>query len=379
MTSSSASSRAEVRRPALCASSLLNPRLGSHRLPFNGGRILVREVNWLGDLVMTMPALRAVRAAFISSTLTVLVARQLAPLFDGMSWIDEVIPYRSARGIATVTRDWEVARAIRARNFDLAILFPNSFGSALWITVAGVRRRVGYPTDGRSLLLTDRATLSPAALELHQSQYWLAMLHDALGVAAQPGESKLEPSSQNLDRVQTWLAIRRRAPVMPLIALAPAAAYGPAKEWPLVRYAALIDHLSERFGAECVIVGTAAERDKCKQVAASAREAALVAAGELNVGELAALFSLCNGFAGNDSGAMHLASVVGSATVGIFGSTNPARTGPTGHRVQTLYYPPACSPCFKRTCRFGHYDCLRAVRPQEVADALERLGAFSRA
>jgi heptosyltransferase-2 len=70
---------------------------------------------------------------------------------------------------------------------------------------------------------------------------------------------------------------------------------------------------------------------------------------------------------------------VGSATVGIFGSTNPARTGPTGHRVQTLYYPPACSPCFKRTCRFGHYDCLRAVRPQEVADALERLGAFSRA
>jgi heptosyltransferase-2 len=340
---------------------------------------LVREVNWLGDLVMTMPALRAVREAFLSSTLTVLVAGQLAPLFDGMSWIDEVIPYRSARGIATVTRDWEVARAIRARNFDLAILFPNSFGSALWITVAGVRRRVGYATDGRSLMLTDRAKPSPTALELHQSQYWLAMLNDALGVAAQPGESKLEPSSQNLDRVRTWLAIRRRAPVMPLIALAPAAAYGPAKEWPLVRYGALIDHLSERFGAECVIVGTAAERDKCKQVAAAARAAALVGAGELNVGELAALFSLCNGFAGNDSGAMHLASAVGSATVGIFGSTNPARTGPTGHRVQTLYYPPACSPCFERTCRFGHYDCLRAVSPQEVADALERLGAFSRA
>src|SRR5208283_395255 len=125
------------------ATPVLTPRRGNPRPHLSGGRILVKEVNWLGDLVMTMPALRAIRTAFATSTLTVLIARQLAGLFDGMSWIDEVIPYRSATGIETLARDWEVIRAIRSRHFDLAILFPNSFGSALWATLAGVPRRAG--------------------------------------------------------------------------------------------------------------------------------------------------------------------------------------------------------------------------------------------
>jgi len=366
--------------PELPATPVLTPRRGNPRPHFSGGRILVKEVNWLGDLVMTMPALRAIRAAFATSTLTVLVARPLAGLFDGMSWIDEVLPYRSASGLETLARDWEVIRAIRSRHFDLAILFPNSFGSVLWATLAGVPRRAGYATDGRSLMLTHRATPSTEALTLHQSQYWLRMVHDTLGVEAPEGatEHRIEPSNGNLGHARDWLAERRAAPASPLIAIAPAAAYGPAKEWPLVRYAALVDLLSERYDAECVIVGTAGERVKCEQVAATARAGAIVAAGALGVGELCALLSLCNGFAGNDSGAMHLAGAVGIAAVGIFGSTNPVRTGPTGHHVRALYHPPPCSPCLERTCRFGHYDCLRAVSPEEVAATLAHLGAFSR-
>jgi lipopolysaccharide heptosyltransferase II len=362
------------------AAPVLRPRHGNPRPHFTGGRILVKEVNWLGDLVMTMPALRAIRAAFAMSSLTVLVARQLAGLFDGMSWIDEVIPYRPATGIETLARDWEIIRAIRSRHFDLAILFPNSFGSALWATLAGVPRRAGYATDARRLMLTHHAAPSTQALTLHQSHYWLRMVRDTLGVEAPDGvtEHQIEPSNGNLAHARDWLAEHRFAPEAPLIAIAPAAAYGPAKEWPLVRYAALIDRLSERYDAECVIVGTAAERVKCEQVAATARPSAIVAAGELGVGELCGLLSLCNGFAGNDSGAMHLAGAVGIPTVGIFGSTNPVRTGPTGHHVQALYHPPSCSPCLERTCRFGHYDCLRAVSPEEVAATLAHLGAFAR-
>ncbi len=142
---------------------VLRPRRGNPRPHFSGGRILVKEVNWLGDLVMTMPALRAIRAAFPTSTLTVLAARQLAGLFVGMSWIDEVLPYRPAAGIETLARDWEVIRAIRSRHFDLAILFPNSFVSALWATLAGVPRRAGYATDGRRLMLTHLRTLAGAS------------------------------------------------------------------------------------------------------------------------------------------------------------------------------------------------------------------------
>jgi heptosyltransferase-2 len=98
--------------------------------------------------------------------------------------------------------------------------------------------------------------------------------------------------------------------------------------------------------------------------------------GQTNIGELIALLSLCDGFAGNDSGAMHLAAAIGIPTVGIFGSTNPARTGPSGERACVIYHRIECSPCLERTCRFGHYNCLREVAPAEVAQKLATLGAL---
>ncbi|HJU27780.1 MAG TPA: glycosyltransferase family 9 protein, partial [Candidatus Binataceae bacterium] len=109
-----------------------------------------------------------------------------------------------------------------------------------------------------------------------------------------------------------------------------------------------------------------------------ARCGALVAAGITGIGELIALLSLCDGFAGNDSGAMHLAAAVGIPAIGIFGSTNPARTGPTGPRAGFIYRRMECSPCLERTCRFGHYECLRSVKAEEVAGALASLGSFER-
>jgi heptosyltransferase-2 len=178
--------------------------------------------------------------------------------------------------------------------------------------------------------------------------------------------------------MRLWLAERRAYPEAPLIAIAPAAAYGPAKEWPLVRYSAVIDMLHDRFGAECVLVGAPGERSRCEQVAATARGVALVAAGATGIGELKALLSLCDGFAGNDSGAMHLAAALGIPSIGIFGSTNPDRTGPTGARAGFIHHRIQCSPCLERTCRFGHYECLRSITPEEVAGALASLGAFKR-
>jgi len=175
--------------------------------------------------------------------------------------------------------------------------------------------------------------------------------------------------------MRTWLERHRRGRG-PLIALAVAAAYGPAKEWAVARYAALVDRLAERHGAECVLVGAPNERPRCEMVAAASRHGASIAAGETGVGEAIALLAFCDGFAGNDSGAMHIAAALGIPTVGIFASTNPNRTGPLGPRTQSLYHPIACSPCLERTCRFGHYDCLKQVTPEAVEAALLELGAL---
>jgi heptosyltransferase II len=127
-------------------------------------------------------------------------------------------------------------------------------------------------------------------------------------------------------------------------------------------------------GAECVLAGAPSERDLCVQVAAATQWGAIVAAGQTNIGELIALLSLCDGFAGNDSGAMHLAAALAIPTVGIFGSTNPERTGPSGRCAGVVYHRLECSPCLDRTCRFGHYNCLREITPAEVAHKLATLG-----
>jgi heptosyltransferase-2 len=208
------------------------------------------------------------------------------------------------------------------------------------------------------------------------------MVRDTLRISLASPEfafERLELSSQSVARMREFLAAHRRHTGAPLIAISPIAAYGPAKEWPAQRYAELIDLVEKLAGAECLLLGTASDRPKCQQVAAMARKGAIVVAGHTDVGELKALLSLCDGFAGNDSGTMHLAAAIGIPVVGIFGSTNPLRTGPAGLKTMAIYHPVECSPCLKRTCRFGHYRCLQAVTPIEVAQALTQLGAFAKA
>jgi heptosyltransferase II len=343
-------------------------------------RIIVEEVNWVGDLVMSLPALRLLRLAFGASALSVLVRQELAGFFDGIDWVDEVIPYTINSGFRGWADQRNTIAALRARNFDLAVIFPNSFRSALWAMLAGVPRRAGYATDGRSLLLTDRTVPKPAARAGHQRFYWLGIVTDTLGISLAGNESldvQLEVPQHSVARVKGWLATRRRHRDGPLIAISSVAAYGPAKEWPAACYAELIDVLDKTAGAECVLLGAASDQVKCQQLASMSEKGAIVAAGQTDVGEVKALLSLCDGFAGNDSGAMHLAAAIGIPTVGIFGSTNPTRTGPVGVKSTVIYHPLDCSPCLERTCRFGHYQCLRGIAAAEVVAALGQMGAFS--
>jgi heptosyltransferase II len=339
-------------------------------------RIVVKEVNWLGDLVMSLPALHAIRRSFPRARISVVTKSELASFFDGVEWIDEVIPYTVRRGIRGRGDRRAVVNTIRSRGFDLAVLFPNSFESALWVWMARIPRRAGYIRDLRGLMLTHKIAPPPEAMNDHQVHYWLTMLQQTIGVSGDPRDFALTADPNRLQEMAAWLHAHRRRKGSPLIAIAPAAAFGPAKEWPTMHFVQLINDLAERHDAECVLVGAPDDRPQCATIASASRHGALVAAGETNVGQLVALLKLADGFVGNDSGAMHVAAALGQPTVGIFGSTNPARTGPLGPRTRVLWQHLICSPCLARTCRFGHYNCLREITPGGALGALHALGAI---
>lgn len=340
----------------------------------NPERVLVKETNWLGDIVMSLPALRAVRRAFPKARLSVLVKKELASFFDGAAWIDEILPYSLRKGWLRGFSDRRaIVRDLRARRFDLAVLLPNSFDSALWPALARVPHRVGFARDGRGLLLNHTASATAKILDIHQVHYYLHMLRETLGIDGSADDFKPDVCPKALARMREFLNANRKHAGRPLVALAAAAAYGPAKEWPSEHYAQLIDLLWQRHQAECVLVGAPSERRKSEDVAKAAAAGAVVAAGQTGMSDALALLSLCDAFAGNDSGSMHAAGALGLPTVGIFGSTRSDRTGPLGPRTKVLYKPLDCSPCLKRTCRFGHYDCLRRIEPAEVLQALDEL------
>lgn len=337
--------------------------------PSRPGRVLVKQVNWLGDVVMSLPALRAVRRAYPDAHLAVMIKSELASFFDGSAWIDEILPYRVRPGLAGLRDRVAIVNEIRRRDFDLAILFPDSFEAALWAWGARVPMRAGYRRDGRSLLLTHGVDRTPATLQGHQVHYRLHLLRAALGIDGDAEMVSPDVDEATLQIMQGWLAERRQRRGA-LIAVAPAAAYGPAKEWPAAQWAQLIDLLATRDDAECVLVGARGEKAKCEEIARATRARPLIAAGETSVGQLVALLSLCGAFVGNDSGAMHVAAALGIPNVGIFGSTDPERTGPLGPRAQVVYHRIECSPCLQRTCRFGHYNCLTQIGVEEVARLL---------
>jgi heptosyltransferase-2 len=217
---------------------------------------------------------------------------------------------------------------------------------------------------------------TPDVARAHEVHWYLHLVHSALGVDGAPEAVAPDVHPPHRARMEAWLGERRRRRGR-LVALAPGAAYGPAKEWPAAHWAELVDLLAERHDVECVLVGAPAERARCEEVAGRSRAGALVAAGATSVGELIALLSLAAGFAGNDSGAMHIAGALGRPTVGIFGSTSPERTSPLGARTHVLYERMECSPCLARTCRFGHYDCLGRIPAATVLDALAARGTFA--
>ena len=325
-------------------------------------RILVRAPNWLGDLVMALPAIRKVRQMEADSLVTLHVPRGRLDLARSWGVVDEVLGV-DVKGALGVLR---AARWIGRRWFDAALLLTNSFSSALLARLVGAREAWGYSTDARSLLLSRRVRPNR---ELPQPEYYAGL------VAALYDEplGQLRPEDFAFEVPVEW---RRKARELAgegsLVAVAPGSAYGPAKEWPEESFAEVCRMLI-RAGCSCVLVGSAKQRAKCGRIAALAPGARSLA-GRTDIMILAGLLAEAEAFIGNDSGAAHLAAAVGTKTVAIFGSTRPGRTSPRGRAVKVIQGRASCIPCASRVCPRGSYECLKDVTAREVFEALTGAG-----
>lgn len=327
----------------------------------------LRAVNWLGDAVLSLPLLEQLRRLFPGARITVAALPRVAPLYAGQAAVDQVLVL-PPHPPETPVKQWlrAVASWRRAR-FDLAVICPNSLGSALEASLAGIPHRLGYARPDRSWLLTHRVYQSPELVAVHQVYHYQALLCP-LGPVWLDGYPQICLRPEERREARQLLLANGWQPQQPLIGLAPGAAYGPAKQWPPERFAAVADYLCHKYAALSLILGGSGDEAVARQVKAAMSMPVLNLAGRTDLRQALGLLSQLTLLITNDSGLMHAAAALGIPVVAIFGSTDPKRTGPFTPLATVLRHPLACSPCFRRTCP-QDYACLTSVTVPEVTAA----------
>jgi heptosyltransferase-2 len=322
---------------------------------------------------MSLPAIRAVRANYPESEISLLVKRSVADLYTRENCVNRIVVYDGNR--------WEAARALRARKFDLGILFPNSFDSALVFRLAGIPEVVGYDRDIRRLLLTRPVPVPSWKGSAHERFYYLYLLQEAGlidGYHGAEGPILLECAAEAAAEGRRAFAAQGVAP--PIVGVSPGAAYGSAKCWLPERFAESAAKLASGKGA-VVLFGAANDAAQCLKVekALQSRSVPVVnLAGKTSLRQFIDLAAACSVFLTNDSGSMHVASALGVPTVAIFGATNPKTTGPAGPSHTVVLEKVECSPCLKRECPIDHR-CMTRISSERVVEAAAALIQLSKA
>jgi len=333
-------------------------------------RLVVIAPNWLGDAVMALPALADLRRQFESAHLTVAARPSVAPIFPLVQGVDAVVTLPGGGGLRALT-GWSVdARALAQGGFDTAVLVPNSVATAFITSKAAIPERWGYATDGRTRWLT-RAIAKPAA-PLHQHAYYQA-LTTALGAPAGPPFARVWPDR---DRARQLLRDIGLDLDEPFVVFAPGAAYGRAKQWLPERFAELAERIINDRGWSVVMVGATVDRHTCNEIEARLPKTGtkmnrlIDFCGKSDLPTLAGVLSQAHAVVSNDSGAMHLASAVGTRVIAVFGATNESRTsplssGPDAPAPIVVAHDVFCRPCMLRECPIDHR-CMRGIAAADV-------------
>ncbi len=335
-------------------------------------KILIRATNWVGDAILALPALRAVRGKFPNAYIAIVTRPYVADIYREQSICDDLLPY-DPKGQHRGWRGRELlAKELRAQKFDVALLLQNAFDAAWLAWRAGVPQRIGYARDGRSLLLTKSIPVpKPGEIPAHEKFYYLELLRRSGWIDSLPDEAhiKLRVSDEARQRAELALCEAGARSNALRIAVGAGASYGSAKCWPPERFAKALNEILSYSDADVVLFGTAAEATVSAAIASELRRAPIDLTGKTSIAELPLLLSKCHLFLGNDSGAMHVAAAVGLPVVAVFGPTDPDGTAPVTARASIVQQKPYCSPCFLRRCPTDHR-CMKAVTPEMMEAAM---------
>jgi heptosyltransferase-2 len=342
-------------------------------------KILIRGTNWVGDSVISIPAMREIRRVFPRAQISLLVRPWVRDIFSAVDFIDEILEYDKAgihHGWAGFHR---LVCDLKSRKFDLAILLQNAFEAALIAWCARIPERIGYARDGRSLLLTNACRIDPGVRRVHQAYYYLGILSEMGWIASHLWENPnyalpIRVGIQDSDTAAAEEMLRTAG--IPehetVVGINPGAFYGAAKRWFPDRYAAVADALAKRYDARIIIFGSSNDVRVAEEVTAKMASRPVVLTGRTTLGELMALIKKCRLLITNDSGPMHLAAALDVPQLAIFGSTSEIATGPLSTRAVVIKHPVDCNPCFLRECTTD-FRCMKGVSVERVLEEAQKI------
>ncbi len=340
-------------------------------------KILIRGTNWIGDAVMSIPALREIRRIFQRSEIVLLVRPWVRDVYSAVEFVDRVSEYDKQ-----VYQGWRglrrLAEELEREQYDMAILLQNAFEAAFLAWSARIPIRLGYARDARSVFLTHPCRIDPRLRDFHQAYYYLGVLTCAGLLEGQPPWERpgyqlnirigiREEDSKAAVEILQAHGIDRGQPV---IGLNPGAYFGGAKRWLTDRYAKVADELALRHGARIVIFGASGERRIAEEIAGQMKSTSVILAGQTTLGQLMGLLKECRLVITNDSGPMHLAAALDVPQLAIFGSTSEIATGPLSRQAEVIKHPVACNPCFLRECPID-FRCMTRITVERVIGAAE--------
>jgi len=327
-------------------------------------KIVVRTPNWIGDVLMSFPAIESLARGLPEAEIWIAAHPWVKDLFVGTDYADRILPIRPPKNLRDLGR---TAAILRSGRFDAGLLLTNSFASALLFRRANIPERWGYRRDGRGPLLTKGVIPKDGGRSVHMVRTYLELIQ-GLGLPLRPAEIRLAAAPDEKERSRIILEQAGADLSRPLVFLHAGASFGPAKRWPAERFAALGRILMERKKAGLVLTGSAEDAPVAEAIASRLPRPPANLVGRTTLRELVGAVSQAALFVTNDTGPMHLANALRVPVMAVFGPTDPAVTAPFHPPAVVLKKDAVCWPCLYRECPYDHR-CMTGVGAEEAAAA----------